>query len=148
VADNGKSVRTYRAANLHDAQLGNDRFTRPKNFDLVAHWEKSVREYEGGVYRGYADVRLSPEGMRRLDVLGPHVTSAATKTAGKPDRQGWVRCHLPIEGGEFGIRELLRLGSEAIVIGPPEVRAQMADVAGRIASLHSKQRRRTGTARR
>ncbi|MFC5490811.1 helix-turn-helix transcriptional regulator [Dokdonella soli] len=138
VAQSGKSVRTYRAANIHDAEMCDEVFTRPKNFDLAAHWEETVRDYEASVYHEHADVRLSPEGMKRLELLGPYVTSAASKSAGKPDRRGWVRCRLPIESIDFGIRELMRLGIDVIVVGPPALREQLARTAGRIARLHAR----------
>jgi len=99
-----------------------------------------VREYETSVYREYADVRLSPRGMKRLLGLGPYVTSAAEKTAGRPDRKGRVRCRLPIESIEDGVRELLRLGEDVIVLGPPVLRAQMAQTASRTAGLHGARR--------
>lgn len=137
VAQSSRSVCTYRAAKIYDAEVCDETFTRPKPFDLVAHWEKSVRDYEASVYRDYADVRLSPVGLKRLSLLGPYVTSSASSTAGKPDRKGWVRCRLPIESLDFGIRELLRLGDEVVVIGPPVLRTQLAQTADRIAKLHS-----------
>jgi predicted DNA-binding transcriptional regulator YafY len=137
VAQSEKSVRTYRAANIHDAEICNEVFTRPKSFDLAVHWEKTARDYEAGVYHEHADVRLSPEGVKLLELLGPYVTSAALETAGKPDRAGWVRCRLPIESFDFGVRELMRLGNEVIVIGPPALRAQFAQTADRIAKLHA-----------
>jgi predicted DNA-binding transcriptional regulator YafY len=137
VAQSSRSVCTYRAANIYDAEVCDETFARPKQFDLVAHWEKSVRDYEASVYRDYADVRLSPVGLKRLSLLGPYVTRSASSTASKPDRKGWVRCRLPIESLDFGIRELLRLGDEVVVIGPPVLRTQLAQTADRIAKLHS-----------
>lgn len=136
LAQSSRSICTYRAAHIHDAEIGDETFMRPKQFDLVAHWEKSVRDYEASVYRDYADVRLSPAGLKRLSLLGPYVTNSASKTASKPDRKGWIRCRLPIESMEFGIRELLRLGDQVVVIGPPALRAQLAQIADRIAKLH------------
>jgi len=140
VAQSGKRVLTYRAANIHDVAICDEKFTRPKHFELATHWQDAVREYETSVYREYADVRLSARGMKRLLGLGPYVASAAEKTAGKPDRKGWVRCRLPIESIEDGVRELLRLGEEVIVLGPPALRAQMAQTARRIAALHGARR--------
>lgn len=136
VARSGKSVRSYRATNIHDAELCDETFVRPPNFDLVAHWEKAVREYEAGVYHELADVRLSPQGVYMLELLGPYVVRMAAETAGKPDRKGWVRCRLPLESFGFGIRELMRLGEEVVVLGPPALRAQLAATADRIARLH------------
>jgi predicted DNA-binding transcriptional regulator YafY len=140
VARSGKHVLTYRAANIQRVAVCDEGFIRPKHFDLAAHWERAVREYEAGVYREHADVRLSPHGMKRLSGLGPYVTSAAEKSAGKPDRKGWVRCRVPIESLDFGVRELLRLGDEAVVLGPPALRAQMARTAARIAQLNGGRR--------
>jgi predicted DNA-binding transcriptional regulator YafY len=137
VAQTSRSICTYRAANIRDAEICDESFVRPKHFDLVAHWEKSVRDYEAGVYHDFADVRLSPIGLKRLSLLGPYVTSSATKTAGKPDRKGWVRCKLPIESLDFGVRELLRLGDQVIVLGPPALREELAQTADRIARLHA-----------
>jgi predicted DNA-binding transcriptional regulator YafY len=137
LAQNSRSVcTTYRAANIYDAEICDETFTRPKQFDLVAHWENSVREYEANVYHDYADVRLSPVGLKRLSLLGPYVTNEASKTASKPDRKGWVRCRLPIESADFGVRELLRLGDQVVVLGPPYLRSELAQTAGRIAKLH------------
>jgi len=142
VAQSGKTIRTYRVANIHDAEISDEPFTRPKDFDLPTHWERASRDYEAGLYREQADVRLSPQGLSRLDMLGPTVMDAAARTARKPDRRGWVRCTLPLESLETGVRELLRLGEEVQVIGPPLLRAQLAATATRIAMAHGEQRRR------
>jgi predicted DNA-binding transcriptional regulator YafY len=137
VAQSGKSIRTYRVGQIQDAEIMEAAFARPKNFDLVAHWEKAARDYEAGTFRERADVRLSPKGMARLDLLGPFVKSEALKSAGKPDRHGWIRCMLPVESGEYGIRELLRLGEEVEIVGPPALRAQTAATLAAMHSRHS-----------
>jgi predicted DNA-binding transcriptional regulator YafY len=137
VAQSGKSIRTYRVAQIVDAEVATETFARPKNFDLVAHWEKAARDYEAGTYQSRAEVRLSPKGMARLDLLGPVVKEEAAKTARKPDRHGWVRCSLPVESGDYGIRELLRLGEEVEILGPPALRAQMAATLAAMHRRHS-----------
>jgi predicted DNA-binding transcriptional regulator YafY len=136
VAQSGKSIRSYRAANIRDAEISDEPFARPKHFDLAAHWRNAVREYEAGVYHEHAEVRLSPRGVYMLDMLGPYVMKAAAETAGKPDRKGWVRCTLPLESFEYGVRELMRLGDEVIVIGPPSLRTMFAQAADRLAKRH------------
>jgi predicted DNA-binding transcriptional regulator YafY len=140
IAQNSRSAcTTYRAANIYDAEICDETFTRPKQFDLVAHWEKSVQEYEASVYHDYADVRLSPIGLKRLSLLGPYVTREASRTAGRPDRKGWIRCRLPIESLDFGVRELLRLGDQMVVLGPAHLREALAQTAERISKLHASQ---------
>jgi predicted DNA-binding transcriptional regulator YafY len=137
VAQSGASIRTFRAAKIYDAELCDQTFDRPKGFELAAHWATAARDYEASVYREHADVRLSPRGRDLLDLLGPHVVEAAARTASKPDRDGWVRCTLPIESLDYGVRELMRLGGDVNVIGPPALRAQLAATAARIVGLHS-----------
>ena len=105
IAQHEKSIRTYRAGNIQDAEVRDESFIRPKAFDLALYWAKAARDYEAGVYHEHADVRLSPKGMLLLELLGPHVTEAASRTAGKPDRHGWQRCTLPLESVDFGVRE-------------------------------------------
>jgi predicted DNA-binding transcriptional regulator YafY len=150
VAQSGKdAVRTYRAANIHDAEITDEVFARPKYFDLANHWRNAVREYEAGVYHEHADVRLSQRGVYMLDLLGPYVMKAAAETRSKPDRKGWIRCTLPLESIDFGVRELMRLGDEVRVLGPPELRARFAESAARMARMHQmRQSRRIGESRR
>lgn len=140
VAQNKSAVRTYRARNIHDAAITDEPFARPKHFNLAAHWQKAVREYEGGVYHEQAIVKLSPKGLYMLDLLGPYVQRAAAQTSGKPDRKGWVRCTLPLESIDFGIRELMRLGDDVRVLGPPELRTRLAERAAKIARMHRARR--------
>ena len=140
VALSGAAVRTYRVANISDAEIAGEAFARPKRFDLAAHWRAAVHEYESGVYHAQADVRLSPKGIYMLDLLGPYVVRAAAETAGAPDRHGWVRCTLPLESIDFGIRELMRLGDDVRIVGPRELRARYAQTAARLAALHGASR--------
>jgi len=122
----GKTIRTYRVANIQDVSVVDDAVVRPKDFDLKAHWEAASRDYEAGVYRVHAEVRLSPKGRALLRMLGPHVVATADETASDPDMAGWVRCTVPIESNDDGVRELLRLADDVEVTGPPALRAEMA----------------------
>jgi len=122
----GKTIRTYRVANIQAVEPTEEPALRPKGFDLANHWDAASRDYEAGVYRVHAEVRLSPKGRALLRMLGPHVVAAADETAGAPDKTGWVRCVLPIESEGDGVRELLRLAEEIEVIGPPDLREKFA----------------------
>jgi len=138
VALGGKRVLTYRVAGIESAEVTETPFERPDGFDLAEHWAKSSRDYELGYYRGQAQVRLSPRGVRLLAPLGPHVVAAAKASAGPPDAQGWVACTLPIESLDDGVREVLRLGPDAEVLGPPALRAAMVETVAAIAARYSK----------
>jgi len=125
VALKGKSIRTYRVASIEHAEITDEVFVRPKDFDLAAHWRQACRDYEEGLWRGHADVRLSPRGVALLPLLGSHVVEVARETA-KADRDGWMRCAIPIESEGHGVRELMRLCDDVEVLGPPSLRQRMA----------------------
>lgn len=136
VAESGKRVLTYRAAQILEAETLDEPFTRPKNFDLAAHWTNSSRAYEKGLYSERATVRLSPRGRGLLSLLGPYVMQAAEESM-VPEGDGWFRCTLPLEPGSYGLRDLLRLGEDVEVLGPAPLRAQLAEAASAIARLHA-----------
>jgi len=136
IAQSGKSVRTYRVSAITDAQATDDPLVRPDDFDLQDYWRKASRDYEAGLYRETADVRLSSKGMARLDLLGPFVAETARRTA-EAEGDGWLRCKLPVESGDFGLRELMRLGEEIEVIGPPAMRERLAAILTAMVQRHA-----------
>ena len=138
VAEKGHSFRTYRVGRISEVQALDEPYTRPPKFDLAAWWARSSHEYELNTYRDSAMVRLSPRGRSLLGLLGPHVVEAVAKTASNPDRRGWVRCAIPLESGDFGMRELLRLGDEVEVISPSTLRLRMAQKLRQMLKHYSK----------
>ncbi|HEY1638482.1 MAG TPA: WYL domain-containing protein, partial [Rhizomicrobium sp.] len=135
VAQSGKSIRTYRVAQIVEADVAEEAFARPKNFDLAAHWSESSRAYESGLYCEQAEVKLSQRGMELLNLLGAYVVEAAAKSA-KRERDGWTRCTVPIESVSQGAREFMRLGGEVEVLAPPALRASIAETAAAMAKRH------------
>jgi predicted DNA-binding transcriptional regulator YafY len=125
VAQKNNAFRTYRAMHICEAEVLEERFARPKGFELAEHWTRSLREFEIGTYRVRAKVRVSPRGWSMLEWLGPYVVDAAARTASPPDEQGWIRCVVPVESVESGVLDLLRLGEEVEVLAPAGLRAQM-----------------------
>jgi predicted DNA-binding transcriptional regulator YafY len=139
VAQKGHSLRTYRVGKILAAEL-QEPYARPKGFDLAAHWAQSSRDYELGTYRDSATILLSPHGRRILDLLGPYVVQEAEKSVGKADQRGWVRCTIPLESAEFGIRELMRLGEEVEIVSPATLRTRMVRTLRRTLDRYSRSR--------
>jgi len=136
VAQSGKSTRTYRVSAIFDAVMLDEKFVRPKKFDLPEYWQTSSSAYETGLYNETADLCVSKEGFSKLEALGPTVMESARKTANKPDADGWSRCAVPIESVPVGARDLLRLGQDVEVIGPPALRREMADLLAAMLRRH------------
>jgi predicted DNA-binding transcriptional regulator YafY len=51
----------------------------------------------------------------------------ARAAAGEPDAAGWLITEVPIESIRHGHAELLRLGADAEVLGPPELREKFTE---------------------
>ena len=122
VAQKGAAYRTYRVGRMSDVEPLDEAYARPASFDLAAYWTRSSREYELATYGGTAIIKLSPRGMQLAELLGSYVAEAIAKTAGKPDKRGWVKCTIPVETSEHGVRDLLRLGADVEVIAPESAR--------------------------
>lgn len=136
VAAAGEQKRTYRVANIVELTVAEERFARPKEFDLVGFWTDSSRAYEVGLWRDKAVLRLSPRGMTRLERLGAQVAEAARASAEPPDGKGWVRATVPIESIDQAAIDFLQLGTEAEVLLPKALRRRIAGAAREIAHLN------------
>jgi predicted DNA-binding transcriptional regulator YafY len=136
VARIGEQTRTYRVGNILEFVPTDQRFERPRDFDLVRFWTASTRAYEVGIYRSSAVLRLSPQGLSKLDGLGAAVQQAARESAGPPEKDGWVRVTIPIESIDQSAVDLLRLGTDAEVLKPVALRRRLAKAAREIVRLY------------
>ena len=125
-------LRTYRVGGILDLSPTDERFERPRDFDLVHYWTASTRAYEVGVYRSRATLRLSKLGLERLDQLGTAVQQAARETMRPTGRKGWSEVTIPSESIDQATLDLLRLGSEVEVMKPAALRRRIARVADEI----------------
>jgi predicted DNA-binding transcriptional regulator YafY len=83
-----------------------------------------------------ATVRLSPNGLSRIGLLGAHVADSVARTSRRADKKGWVTCLLPLEGLDEGVGELLRLREEVQVLAPVSLRRAMARALARLSAYY------------
>ena len=83
-------------------------------------------------------VSLSPQG-RRLAVVFGHPPAVRVRTTQRSPhrRPGWIEATMTWGALDDAVRDLLGLGAEVEVVGPVEVRTQVADVAHRVADLYA-----------
>ncbi|ASU82286.1 YafY family transcriptional regulator [Nocardiopsis gilva YIM 90087] len=132
-----RAVRTYRVSRLLALETTEESFERPAGFDLSAYWADASQRLEAMRYQGVAQLRLSPRALRLLPVQFGVVGQRAVETAGQPDDDGWVRVELPVESQPVAVSDLLRLGAEAEVLGPPELREAMTRAVGVLARRYA-----------
>ncbi|MBQ1094336.1 YafY family protein [Streptomyces sp. B93] len=134
VAATDRGIATYRAAQVLDARLTEERFDRPRDFDLRAHWASYLADFQARRHTGTATVRLSPRGRRRLpDNMPPEVVRAAEATAVAVGDDGWIEAVIPTESVPHACGELLRLGTDVEVMAPPELRRAMREAVAELA---------------
>ncbi|MDT0442611.1 helix-turn-helix transcriptional regulator [Streptomyces johnsoniae] len=126
-------VRTYRVSRLLAVEVLGPAPARPEGFDLAGHWTAAARRLEAGRYRDEATVRVTPRGLRLLPMLFGAAGAGAAAAAGPPDADGRAEVVLPVESLPVAVGDLLRLGTEAEVLGPPALRAAVAEAVGELA---------------
>ncbi|MDT0343862.1 helix-turn-helix transcriptional regulator [Streptomyces litchfieldiae] len=133
VARAEERVRTYRVSRLLSVEVLGPAPPRPADFDLAAHWTRTTRDLEAARYQSEARVRVSPRALKLLPMQFGAAGARAARDAGPPDAGGWVEVDLPVEVTPVAVCDLLRLGAEAEVLGPPELRAALADTVAVLA---------------
>jgi predicted DNA-binding transcriptional regulator YafY len=137
VAQSGDRTTAYRVAAVLAAVQLDEPVVRPAGFDLAAFWRDWTDRYESSVYTAEAQVRMTPDALERMAyVFPPEMSRVARASAGVPAADGRVLTVVPIESVRHGHIELLKLGADAEVLGPPELRACFADTARGLAATY------------
>ncbi|MFE2283407.1 helix-turn-helix transcriptional regulator [Streptomyces sp. NPDC059443] len=130
------AVRTYRVGRFRTVDTLADGFVRPVGFELAEYWQRSARRPEAATHRQTATVRLSPRARQLLPMQFGAAGVRSLATAGPPDADGWVRVELAVESGAIAVGDLLRLGPDAEVLGPPELRRTLAEAVAELAERY------------
>ncbi|GAA3388007.1 helix-turn-helix transcriptional regulator [Cryptosporangium minutisporangium] len=139
VPESGDSeVRAYKVSHLLDVEALPERFERPEGFDLAEYWQEWTQRFERNLIRGTAEVRLSPQGLERLQHLlgGPAMVQAARANAEPPDEDGWLRTAIPVEHLRKAHGDFLALGADVEVLGPPELRTMIVGTVKALAARY------------
>jgi predicted DNA-binding transcriptional regulator YafY len=141
------SVRTYRVARVLGCTALDEAFMRPNKFDLAAYWRASTERLEAELHPNQATIRLSPFGMKLFEALSHPYVKARIRIEETADIDGWRVAVLPAGKTLWhAATELLRLGAEAEVLEPSELREKMAELTGAMAARYAAPHRRTATA--
>ncbi|GAB2882935.1 YafY family protein [Paraburkholderia jirisanensis] len=128
-------MRTYKVANIAHLTVLEQSFERPAGFDLRSEWATAVASFERSLLKHVARLRLSPEGVTRLALLGAAATEQATSEP--PDSDGWQEVTLPVERLDYTAQQLLGFAGHVEVLEPAELRAKLRGLAQQIATLNA-----------
>jgi predicted DNA-binding transcriptional regulator YafY len=126
-------LRTYRVSRIQQATLTEQPFTRPADFDLVAHWEQSSAEFTARLPRYPAVLRAAPEALRRMRGW----RYARAESTSPPDAEGWVIVNMLFELEENAVEYVLGCGASIEVRQPPELRELVINAARGILTVYT-----------
>jgi len=119
-----------------DLALLDQGFDRPAEFDLAATWQEALAQFEAGLRRGVARLRVGPQAMSRLGSLNADM--AEPIFAAQPDADGWREAEVPIESVEFCAGQLLGFGVAIEVLEPEALRTELKKRADAVVALYGR----------
>jgi predicted DNA-binding transcriptional regulator YafY len=134
----GAEARIHRVAAIQWLEVLHEPFVPPPRFDLPTWWADATARFEADLYHGTARLRVTEAGLDRLCRFSSRVAEAALANAAPCDWEGWVETEVPIESVDHAARELLRLGDQGEVLGPPELRAKLAAALHQAAARYAR----------
>lgn len=134
VAASAGEMRVFRVSRIHAAEVMEETFRRPTDFDLRAFWAQWCMEFETSLYRYPVKLRVAPGAVPELTHVFGDWVQTLIKQAASPDDEGWITLSLMFEGLPQARARLFALGSMVEVLEPVELRKSMVDLATQIAS--------------
>jgi predicted DNA-binding transcriptional regulator YafY len=121
-----------RVSHLLDAQMTEEPFERPPDFDLATFWRGSCAEFERSRPTYPVIARIAPHFVNALPwYFGNQIRHIAAQ-AGPPDEAGWVTLELPFESLEAARQQILGFGGAVEVLEPKPLRLSIVDYANQI----------------
>ncbi|NGM81519.1 WYL domain-containing protein [Paenibacillus sp. 7124] len=124
--------RTYRVSRIIHAEILENHFQRPENFDLQAYWEQSTRDFRASLPRYPAELRIRDTALPELE----KERYAAVTSFSPASEPGWICVQAEFQTFESARRIVLSFGPDVIVTAPLELRLKVAEAARAIAALY------------
>jgi len=135
-ADRG-DPRTYRVSRVLEMSPTGEGFQRPQGFDLAAHWQDYLAEFDARRVQGEIAIRFSPTAVEMLTDLLDGASARAVAENGVAAADGWVTARIPYESVEHTTSLVLRFGEDAELLEPVWMRERLAASARAIADMYA-----------
>ncbi|WNS44461.1 WYL domain-containing protein [Paenibacillus sp. MMS20-IR301] len=116
-AETGEGMRTYRISRINSAEVMEETFRRPANFNLADYWEASTTAFKSSLPRYPAELLVKENAMNALQK--ERYVNILQQT---PDaRPGWIVVQAEFNTPESACRIILSLSPGIIVASPAEL---------------------------
>jgi len=128
--------RVFKVSDLVKADLLEQSFLRPPDFDLPGFWAAYCRQVESERGLFWAELRISAALAWELPVRLGDRAPLVLAEAGPPDETGWRRVRMPFDSLELARDKILTFGGAAEVLEPPALARSVADFADQIRRVY------------
>lgn len=133
-------LRTYRVSRILDARMTEQASVRPADFDLAAYWRQSAAEFQAGLPRFYAKIRMSAGASRWTNYLS---RASRVEHREEPDASGWSTLTMRFDVEEEACQFALSFGGQAEVLEPESLRVMVAAAAKETVAVYAAPRIRS-----
>jgi len=128
--------RTFRISRFHAVTLTEERFARPTDFDLAAYWQDTAQAFEQQMLEGQTPCQVTVRVHPRSVWYFANSLSGRYDRIAEPDPTGWTRLRLTYPSLAAAHTGVLALGADVEVLGPRELREQVAVSARALVGLY------------
>jgi predicted DNA-binding transcriptional regulator YafY len=121
VAHRSAGMRVYRVSRFASVRVREEGFERPEGFELASYWDEWSRSFEAS--RPQVEVKIRASELVRRFLPGELHGEDGVYVVG-------------FENLDEAFRELLKVGPDAEVLEPAELRERVATAAGEVAALY------------
>lgn len=129
------NLRNYRVSRIQSAELLEEQFVRPADFDLAATWQQSNAQFKAQLPRYVVTLRVRPDALWKLQAAARF---ANVEELGEATTDGWRRVTMNYQALENACENLLGLAAQVEVIEPLELRERMREAAKTIVALYER----------
>jgi len=137
VYDREDEVRAIRVGRISQAEILDEAFKRPEDFDLEEFWQTWCAEFEQNRPVFWVKARVSPGLLPNITHLSGERIRQDFGQLEPPDSQGWVTCNLPFESLEAARSRILGYGRAIEVLEPLALRRSVMDYAAQIMARYT-----------
>ncbi len=129
-------MRVFRVSRVRDAEIVDEVFQRPEQFDLEQYWSTWSQDFETLLPPYPVTLRIAPTFVPTVPLLLGEEVHTFLERAGPPDSEGWLTLTIPFSSFESACRNILGFGTQVEVLEPQELRQLIIQVATGIIAFY------------
>ena len=129
VAERNDKMRVYRASRVKRMELSEERFDRPRDFQLEAFWVTWTWEFESTRPRYEVVLWIERAAFTDFVLATPWLTVDGDVHVETPAPEGYIAVRVTFETAEMACRHVIGFGHHVWVVDPLDLRTQVMERA-------------------